>query len=136
MAASEDDGTPRVRLDRRQHLHAADHGLGTEQRASRHASTASRTRAQGVLPQQLQDPDELPCPGWWAVLIFQGGAEPGDAGRQLPVAEHRGMVQCPRLAAQGRQVVHAGRAPLVCRSRGRAWVATTWPPATITTRST
>ena len=96
----------------------------------------TRTRAQGMIGQQLQDPCEPPRAGHCAMVLFQLGSELGEAGWQLPVPVHRSMVQRAGLAAQCRKVVEWIEDQGVESCGDRAWVATTWPPATITTRST
>ena len=68
-------------------------------------------------------------------MFFQLGTELGEASGELPVAIYRGMVQRTWFACQGRKVVEwiEDQGTALC---DRMWVATTWPPATITTRST
>ena len=75
-------------------------------------------------------------PASGAVVLFQRGAEVGEARGELPVAEDRRVVQRAGLAAQRRQVVERVEDHRLLRPSDRSWVATTWPSATITTRST
>lgn len=52
-----------------------------------------------VLGQQLQDANELACPGLGAVLALQVATQLGEHGGQLPVPIDVGMVERRRPAA-------------------------------------
>ena len=104
-------------------------------RGSVQASTACCTRCQRVLGQQLQHADVLPRPGRRAVPLLQRLPQLRERLGQLPVAQHRGVVQRRRPAAQRRQVVQRVEDLLVAAVTA-ACRATTWPPSTTSTRST
>ncbi len=96
---------PRRGLDRGERPGPLDDGLGTADVLVSAFFDRTGHACQGVLAQQLQDPHEPPRAGRAAVVRLQLRAERGEARRQLPVAEDRGMVQRPGLAAQRREVV-------------------------------
>ena len=58
-----------------------------------------------LLRQQLQDAHEVTPPRRGAVLLFQALPQFGEHGRQFPVAEDVGVIQCRRPPAQRGQVV-------------------------------
>ena len=138
MEASEVGGAPprvaasiaasdRVRLD---------HRLGTGEVFALAGFDRPAHASHRVLAQQLQDPGEPAGAGRRAVVGFQSAAELGEAGRQLPVAEDRRVIQRARACGPGPPGNGVGSRIMADLAKHRGCVATTWPPATITTRST
>jgi len=59
----------------------------------------------GMLAQKLQNTDEMPWPGGLAVAMFQGLPQVREARGELPITQHRRVIQGRRPSAQRRQVV-------------------------------
>jgi hypothetical protein len=59
----------------------------------------------GVFGQQLQDPNVLPRTRLRAVTLFQDRPQLVEAGRQLPLIEHEGMIQSRRPTTEERQIM-------------------------------
>ncbi len=69
----------------------------------------------GVFGQQLQDADVLPRPGLRAITLLPGRTQLIEAGRQLPLVEHEGMIQGRGPAAEDRQVMPGRHDPFPSR---------------------
>jgi len=59
----------------------------------------------GVLGQELQDADVLPCPRADAVLSLQVGTQLAEYARQIPVTVQVGVIERGRLPLQRHQIV-------------------------------
>ena len=85
------------------------------------------TRASGCSPSSCRTRTNRRAPAVAPCCPLQRGAEAGEARGELPVAEHRRVVQRAGLAVQRRQVVERVEDHRRASPSDRSWVATTWP---------